>query len=349
MSLDIHNRYYQEDINRVLSIDLPWANLYQKTILITGATGLIGSFLIDVLMCLNFEKKAHVRVLALGRNKNRARERFNLYFDQPDFIFVEQDIRTPLDDNLRSDYIIHGAGNSHPVAFSTDPVGTITTNVIGTINILNYAITQSKCRIIFLSSVEIYGENRGDVNDFLEDYCGYINCNTLRACYPEAKRICESLCQSHKSLYGTDVIIARLCRSYGPTMIESDSKATAQFIKKALASEDIVLKSKGDQLYSFIYTVDVVSALMTILFRGNSGEAYNVASPESNINLRDFAEVTAGLVGKKVVFELPSETEMRGFSVVNKATLNSSKLMSLGWKAIYNVETGIKQTLLILK
>lgn len=200
-----------------------------------------------------------------------------------------------------------------------------------------------------MSTVEVYGKNRGDVDLFDEDYCGYINCNTTRAGYPESKRVCESLAQAYIAKHNLDISIGRLSRVYGPTMQENDSKAIAQFIKCALKNENIVLKSKGDQLFSFCYVSDVVSALFTILIRGKNGLAYNISSQTSDIKLKDLAQLVASLSDTKVIFETPNEIEKNGFSNSNKAILDSSRIQQLGWNAKYDIKNGVYQTIKILK
>ena len=142
------------------------------------------------------------------------------------------------------DYVIHAASNTHPVAYASDPIGTITANVFGTQYLLDYAKEADCKRFVFLSSVEIYGENRGDTDKFTEDYLGYIDCNTMRAGYPESKRTGEALCQAYRKQMEMDVVIPRLSRVYGPTMLMSDTKALSQFILKSVKQEDIVLKSE---------------------------------------------------------------------------------------------------------
>lgn len=204
-------------------------------------------------------------------------------------------------------------------------------------------------RFAFASSNEIYGENRGDVEKFKEDYCGYINCNTMRAGYPESKRCGEALCQAYIKQAGLDVVIPRFTRSYGPTMLMSDTKAISQFIRKAIAGEDIVLKSAGNQYYSYTYVADAVSGLLTILLKGTNGEAYNIADDASDIRLKELAALIANSCGQKVVFEIPDAVEQAGYSKATKARLDSTKLQQLGWKANYTIEEGIQRTIDILR
>jgi nucleoside-diphosphate-sugar epimerase len=197
--------------------------------------------------------------------------------------------------------------------------------------------------------VEIYGENKGDVEKFDENYMGYINSNTLRAGYPESKRCGEALCQAYIKEKGMDIVIPRLPRIYGPTMQEGDSKAVAQFIKKAVNGEDIVLKSDGSQYYSFLYVVDAVIGVLAVMLNGTKGEAYNIADESNDITLKDAASLLAETAGVKVVFEIPDAVEKAGYSTATKAILDAGKIQGLGWKPMYTMENGLRQTVLIMK
>lgn len=342
---------YKEDIAYIAGLDLPWEKLRDTSILISGASGLIGSVLVDTVMYANREKGLHCRVLALGRNEAKARERFGYCWFDSDFAFLGCDINRPLirDDLGKVDYVLHLASNTHPVAYATDPIGTVTTNIIGTYNMLDFAVAHEARRVAFASSNEIYGENRGDQEKFDENYCGYINCNTMRAGYPESKRCGEALCQAYIRQKGLDVVIPRLTRSYGPSLLMTDTKALSQFIRRAIADEDIVLKSAGTQYYSYTYAADAVSGLLTVLLLGECGEAYNIADDASDIRLKDLAALIAGTCGRKVVFELPDAVEAAGFSRATKARLDSAKLQKLGWKAGYDIKSGIERTVRMLK
>ena len=318
--------------------------------LIYGATGMIGSFLIDAILYKNKKENLHCAVYAMGRDENKAKQRFSYCWEDKEFCFVKHDINKPLiwDSEDKIDYVLHLASNTHPVAYATDPIGTITANILGTYHMLEFAAQHHAERVAFASSNEIYGENRGDVEKFEETYCGYIDCNTMRAGYPESKRCGEALCQAYIVQKDLDVVIPRLTRSYGPTLLKSDTKALSQFLKKGIAGEDIVLKSAGTQYYSYTYVADAVAGLLTVLLCGKKGEAYNISDEASDIMLKDLAAIIAKVCGTKVVFELPDAVEAAGFSKATKARLDNEKIKELGYQAGYDLEKGIRQTIALL-
>lgn len=345
--LDINE--YQETIKEYSNYNVDWNKLKNKSILISGATGMIGKCLIDILMYKNEVDNLNCSVIALGRNKNKAEDRLGNYFNNSHFKFIETDINKEIrvDDNV--DYILHAASSTHPLQYSEDPIGTITANVIGTYNLLELASLKNVERFIFASSVEIYGENRKDIEKFDEKYLGYIDCNTVRAGYPESKRTGETLCQAFIKQKNLDIVIARLSRVFGPTMLMNDSKASSQFIKNSINEEDIVLKSEGLQNYSYSYVFDAVIGLMICLTKGKCGEAYNISDEKFDITLKDFAKICAEFSDKKVIFDLPNETEKAGFSTATKALLDSTKINELGYNVEKDFNTRIKETIHILR
>ena len=335
---------YRQELRKLNNHLLPWEKLSGKTIMISGATGMLGKCLIDFLMLKNATENAKIQIIALSRNDVRAKERFADYWDSELFQYISCDVNKSIPECGQVDYIIHAASNTHPLQYSQDSIGTITSNVIGTKNMLDYAVAHGTQRFCFASSVEIYGENRGDVEKFDEKYLGYIDCNTLRAGYPESKRLGETLCNAYGQTYGLDFVIPRLSRVYGPTMLSSDSKAISQFIRKAAVGEDIVLKSDGNQRYSYTFVIDAVAGILYCLLLGEAGEAYNVADEKSDISLKDLAEYLAQIVGKQVIFELPDEKERRGYSTATKAMLDAGKLESLGWRPRVHIAEGLQCT-----
>lgn len=340
MKFDKRHPLYQKDISNILSIN-GIDSLHKKSFLITGATGMVGVMLIDSLMTLG-----DVKVVAVGRNREKALSRLGEYFDNPDFIFLEQDVRMPFPSDLKVDYIIPMASNTHPLAYSLYPIETIIINILGAQNALDLAV---KCgaTVLYTSTNEIYG-NAISNEDFSEDYNGRLNLSNSRACYNESKRTAEALCQSYISEKNINVKIARLCRIFGPTMLESDTKASSQFIKKAVAGEDIVLKSEGTQFFSYTYVADAVAGLLTVLLNGKIGVPYNVSSEKTNVHLKRFAQLCADCNGKDVVYDLPSQIEQKGFSVAMNAILSNERIKSIGFKPLYSMKDAIERTYNIL-
>lgn len=341
MTLNKRHPLYQEDLDCILSTE-GLDSLKGKSVLITGATGLIGVQLVDALMRLG-----QVNVVAVGRSANSAKNRIGEYYGLPNFEFIEQDVTSPFSMDKKVDVIIPLASNTHPLAYSQFPVETILVNVKGAENALELA-RKTGATVLYPSTVEIYGNSVGR-DSFAESDTGKLSLSTSRSCYTESKRVCEAMCQSYLSEYGVVSKIVRLPRVFGPTMLAADSKASSQFIKKAVSGEDIVLKSKGEQFFSYIYVSDAVAALLYVLINGQSGEAYNVSSEDCNIHLRDFAGICADCCGRTVVFELPSSVETKGYSVADRAILDNSKLGALGFRPRFNMVEAIHRTVAILK
>ena len=331
---------YRDDILQIFKEDLPWEKLSHCNILVTGATGLIGGCLVETLM-MNLERD--YQVYSSGRNEERARLRFKEWADDEAFHFIRYDVLKPLDSDVKFDYIIHAASNASPNFFVQKPVEVIKSNIDGVAHLMDYGLEHGMKRFLYVSSGEVYGEGDGRV--FTEDYSGYVNPMSPRSCYPSSKRAAETLCVSYAAEYGVDVVVARPCHVYGPHFTEQDNRVYAQFIRNVLRGEDIVMKSTGEQFRSWCYVVDCVSALLHILLKGENGQAYNIADPQSNISIRELAETIASIAGRKVVIDLPSDVEKRGFNVVTKSVFSTEKLGSLGWLSLFNTKEGLEHTI----
>lgn len=320
-------------VKRVASLPYQWKRFDNKVLMISGGTGFIGSFLIEVLRYRVDCFGNKIKVVSLSRRGGVS----DGYLEN-----LVTDVCNPISYTEPVDFVLHLASNTHPKQYAEDPIGTILTNIDGCNNLLKLAV-EKKARFLLASSVEIYGQGTEKPMD--ERYCGYIDCNQSRAGYNEAKRTCEALTQSYRQRFGIDAVIVRLARVFGPDK-KKDTKAMSQFMDKAVLGDEIVMKSYGEQRYSYVYIADAVSALIKVLLDGIDGEAYNISDDDDGRTLREYAEYLANLSDQKVKFEIEDNT------AVSKATfalMNTNKLKALGWMPLYTVCQGLKETYTIKK
>lgn len=322
---------YHQDLAKVANL-LP---TLCGNILVTGSTGLIGGCLVDLLM-----HYSQCNVYALGRNNQRASKRFNEYRENNRFHFLQHDICAPLDLDIDFDYIIHAASNASPNFFQQQPVEVMRSNMEGLCHLVEYGIHHNMRRMVYVSSGEVYGECSDSV--FTETSSGYIDILSPRSCYPSSKRAAETLCTSYCQEYGCEIVIARPCHTYGPFFTESDNRVYAQFIRNVLRGENIVMKSLGQQYRSWIYVADCAAAILLLLDKGQSGEAYNVANDESNITIRQLAEKTAAIADRKVIIDA---CEGGNTTPISHAVFSTQKLESLGWHPLFTIEEGLRHTI----
>lgn len=320
--------------------------LFDKRILITGASGMVCSAIVEILDYLNKNEQAGITLILAGRSESRLEKRFEHEHIEYEFLKFDATENTSID--LKADYIIHGASNANPRLYATQPVETLLGNIIGTNTILNLARKNENCRVLLISSSEIYGE-KNDNNPFKENEYGFVDCLHSRSCYPNGKRAAETLCASYLDEYNVDFTVVRLGHIYGPSITMTDTRATAEFTRNAVNGQNIVMKSSGAQLRSYCYVYDCASAILTVLTSGERGEAYNISNKYSVVTIRRIAELFAQAAGVRVVYENPSDIELKGYNVMPNSSLNSDKLEKLGWKAAFSAEAGVRRTIEILK
>ena len=318
-----------------------------KTVLITGASGLVGSALADVILQANKELSLSCKLVLAGRSEERLRSRF-AYWGEGAWCFAMHDNSKPLDFDFNADYIFHCASNAHPKAYSEQPVETLVGNVTGTDAILRYARDCEAKRVVYISSSEVYGPRDG-MEPYSEGDQFPVDPLSPRSCYPSSKRACETLCASYLSEYGVDFVIARPGHVWGPTCTDTDSRAHAQFAREAAAGRDIVMKSPGSQLRSYIYSTDCAGALLAICLNGAAGEAYNVGAPGFTCTIRELAQALAEAGGVKIVRDYPTDQEAAGYNPMSCSALDCGKLAGLGFEAHYRFSEAAEETLGVLE
>lgn len=369
------NCRYRGDLEEAIQSTVNFKVLFGRTFLITGASGLIASFLIDLLFYANETMQAGIKVYALVRNRECAARRFRSIMEHPDFHLIVQDVCEPLTFNGKADYVIHAAGDGYPKAFREHPVETMLPALVGTWQLLEYIRKIGDTRLLYVSSGEVYGSGREEgfigswdrcsrnpgeglesrireifgSSGFTETDSGYVDTMQSRSCYPSAKRAAETLCASYHAEYGVDTVVARLSHVYGPNISEKDNRAAAQFFRDVLGGRDVVLKSQGEQMRSYTYVADCVSAVLTVLIKGTAGEAYNISNPDAKATIAEFAQMTAEAGRQKCLFAVPGRADVQESTPISCAVLNSEKLQGLGWKGTYDVSRGIRHTLEIMK
>lgn len=335
---------YWQDV-KLVSEQIPnLKHLFGSSVLITGTTGMICSSVTEILFYLNQKQDARIQIILAGRSRERIKERFYCFEDGQDYTFIPYDATSSNPINIKADFIIHGASNADPGKFAKEPVETMLANVLGLNTLLQSAVDKKTKRLLYISSSEVYGR-KDEKRPYQEDDYGFVNILNPRASYPSSKRAAETLCAAYSAEYGLDIVIVRPGHIYGPTITKTDSRASAQFTRKAKAGENIVMKSAGTQLRSYCYTLDCASAILTVLINGNCGEAYNISNSKSIVTIREMAEALAQAGGVEIVFDNPSDLEQKSYNMMDNSSLDSKKLEELNWKACFDMKEGSKYCL----
>lgn len=341
----LQSEVYKDDLKNALNGTVNVRKLYKKRILITGATGLIGSFAADVLLYANRTENAGIEIYLLARDEKRLKERFISSLGEKRLHFIIQDVVEPLDLDVAVDYMVHAAGDGFPSAFREHPVETMTPALLGTYQLLQYAGEYGLQRFLYISSGEVYGKIKGSARAFTEEDCGYLDSMAVRSCYPMAKKCAETLCVSFGEQYHISVAVARPSHTYGGCTSVHDNRATAQFLNDAAARKNILLNSTGKQMRSYTYIADCVSGIFTVLLNGMNGEAYNIANADSRVTIAEFAHILSKKTGIDCIIKKPDVDEEKEHTPIEYAVLDATKLERLGWKGQYGIHEGIERML----
>lgn len=325
----------QEDLENIVAADLPWSAFAGKRVLITGATGLVGGAVTRAVCCANRVRHLGVRPVLFVRNAEKARAVFGDLIEREHIELVEGDIGKPLAVSGEVDFILHAAAVTDSKRMVTHPIETIAITVDGTRRVLELAREKQVEGMVYLSSMEVYGQPSDSTKKVGEDDLGFIDHLNVRSCYPESKRLAESMCACYHAEYGVPVKIARLAQTFGAGISPTENRVFAQFARSFIRKENIVLHTAGDSWGNYCYTAECVSALLFLMVNGQSGEAYNVVNEETNLRIRDMAELVAGMSDGEisVVFDIPEDSLKYGYAPSVELHLSGEKLATLGWTA----------------
>ncbi len=340
------NKILNEEIERfIVKNEKLFSDTDNKVFYITGATGLIGSMVAKILLAANRKYGVNNDVVASVRNQDKAILCYKDYKDDDHLIIENTDIREQISYDGPIDYIIHCASVTSSKEMIEHPTDIITTSVLGTINVLELALKKKTSSVVYISSMETYGKfYNGEI--VTEDIYGYIDPLSVRSCYPEGKRMCENLCVSYNKEYGLPIKIARLAQTFGPGVTESDNRIYAQLARAAINKTDIILHTDGSSEGNYCYILDSVMGILTVLFKGENAEAYNVANDNNHMSILNMAYLVANEIANgeiTVILDIP-EDNIYGYAASTKMKLNGDKLKKLGW----NPEVGLKDMYLRL-
>lgn len=321
---------FAEDINNIAAADfIPWKKLSGKTVLITGATGLIGRTLVYGLHRANKIHGINVRVLALVRDRARAEERFNEILSDGMLTLVVGNVENMPVISESVDYIVHGASQTASREFVNHPVETLQTTLNGTMNLLQLGKEKDIKGFVYLSSMEVYGyPEKG--HKVKEDEIGRFEPQNMRNSYPIGKIVSENLCCSYAKEYGIPAMSIRLTQTFGAGVNYNDTRVFAYFARCVKEKTNIVLKTKGETERCYLYTTDAATAIFTVLLNGKAGEIYNAADESTYCSIAEMAEQVAKSAGIEVVYDI-QDTAANGFPDTLYMNLDTSKLQKLGW------------------
>lgn len=338
-----------DDLDRIIAADLPWDRLSGKTILVTGAAGVLPAYMVETLLRLNDRRRlaAPLTVLGMVRDLPRARARFAHHGERSDLVLVQHDVTQPFAWDGPLDVIVHAASQASPKYYSVDPVGTLAANTVGTHNLLQLARTRPLDAFLFFSSSEVYGQVGHDMIPTREDQFGLVDPATVRACYAESKRLGETMCVAWSHQHGVPTRIVRPFHTYGPGMRLDDGRVFADFVSDILASRDIIIKSDGLATRSFCYIADATAGFFTVLLKGETAVPYNVGNDRAEISIRGLAEALVDEFRERGVALIMDPEKRAATYVASQVPRNCpdiGRMRALGWEPGVGIAEGFRRT-----
>lgn len=331
------------DLTGLLKQDLPWHEFKNKTVLITGAAGMLASYIGFTLLFLNEKFKLNIRPIFLARNKNSLINIYGAALNNAHCII--QDICDPISFQGKIDYIIHAAGSASPYYILNDPIGIINANVQGTAQVLKLALKNETKNIVFTSTREIYGQVKGK-EILYENDMGTVDPLHPRECYSESKRLAEALLMAYHTQYHVNFNTIRLAHTYGPGMtIENDGRVMSDLISDVVKARDIHLKSSGEAERAFCYVTDAVSGVIRVMLHGEPCQAYNLSNENEPISILSLANLLQELAGNNKGVRVSLNGNQAGYTAYARTPLSTRRLSKLGWRAEIELRDGLKRTL----
>lgn len=344
MEIVFNHPVVQEDLQNLMNSSLPLHKLENKCVLITGATGMLASYLTYTLMYLNEKKGSGIRILLLARNREKLVRQFG---DESDsMVYLVQDVCDEIAYSGKVHYVVHAAGAASPFHILNDPVGIIRANTVGTLNVMEFARQNNAEKVVFMSTREVYG--KADDREVLrESDMGVVDPLNPRSCYPESKRVAETILKSYSIQHNMNFNTLRIAHAYGPGMpLENDGRVMSDLLNDAVSNRDIRLKSAGSVKRSFCYITDAIDAIYRVLLNGNSNEAINIANQTESISILDLAKTiqTIAANNKKVIAG-ENDAPQPGYCNYKRTMLDTSRIEKLGWKPNVSLKEGIRKTI----
>lgn len=342
------NKIIKEDLELIYKSDLNWRKLKNSTVLVTGAYGLLASYMVYMLLYLNkLDSSFKIKTLILVRNIEKAEKKFVEYLDDPNLQIIKGDVSEKIEVDCQLDYIIHAASPASSQFYGTNPISVIMPNVFGTKYLLDLAVTNKVKGFLFFSSGEVCGKIEKEFIN--EEDSGFLNPTDIRSCYGESKRMAENICICYYHQHKIPVYIVRPDHTYGPTMdLENDNRVFSEFVSNIINNKDIVIKSDGLATRTFCYLSDATEGFFRVLLNGKPGKSYNVSNPNGKVTIRELAEILVSSFPEKNLRVTYQQGISNNQYLENKhklrPSLSTKKIEDIGYNCRVSVKDGFSRT-----